>query len=209
MEDSYQTLKRRWGDAEFLRRAAILREHLAYERIRFGKIDEEKRYVISLLPQAHESYYMGHWEASIAMCGSLLEAFLTKLIADRMCDKSLRQATLEDMQRRGLQRIESIQNLALNDLIKLVSRERSLNQHELSLLHNVKELRNRTLHGRIPLFEYQAPVYVCSLSYGPNSSREIEIPESEVVDIDEPPEQITAWYCLKYSRYILHRFLDP
>ncbi len=205
-DSSYNTLKQRWGDPELLRRAAQKRDHLNYRRLSFGEIDAEKRYVISLLPQAHNAYYLGYFEACIAMCGNLLEAFLAKFIADQVQYKPLYCKLDKDRELR-LETAEQVQNLSLNELLKVAKRK--LSQSDYALLHNVKELRNRSLHGRIPRFEYspEESSYVCTLHYGSSSSREISIPEADVSEIDDPPEQITAWYCLKYSRYILHCLL--
>ncbi|WGK69059.1 hypothetical protein P0082_11335 [Candidatus Haliotispira prima] len=204
--DSYQTLKNRWGDKELLRSAAQKRDHLAYERIRFGEMDDEKHYIISLLPQAHNSYYMGHSEACIAMCGSLLEAFLAKVITGKITDKPI--PLKKGNYQIDLKSAEEVQELSLHDLIKII--QRRLQREDTTLLHNIKDLRNRTLHGHIPIFEYRPTenTYVCTLDYGNGTGREIDIRAEEVIDIDDPPQQITAWYCLKYSRHILHCLLS-
>ena len=65
------TLKERYND-EFLEEAECRRKALQYKRMHVGQINTDRmEHMIKLLYQVHQNYYLGYFEASCTLAGSM------------------------------------------------------------------------------------------------------------------------------------------
>ena len=66
------TILERYND-EFLEKAEIRRKALQYKRMHVGLINSDRmEHMIKLLYQVHQNYYLGYFEASCTLAGSML-----------------------------------------------------------------------------------------------------------------------------------------
>jgi len=79
ISNSKDKLKDRWTNNAVLQQSAIRRWHLHYQKITLGKKQGRIGNMLKLLHQLHDNYYLGHYEATCMLAGSLLEkAFMYK-----------------------------------------------------------------------------------------------------------------------------------
>jgi hypothetical protein len=201
---SFSILQQRWSDPKLLEEASKRRDHLNYEKISFGAIDDEKLYIISLLPQAHCSYYMGHYQGCVVMCGTILEAMMQKVVHEAIKKEPILLNLNRDAEQpQVIMSKNDVDELSLNLILKIFKDKHWLNLGSYNSLFDLREIRNITIHDKLPLFsrDEKKKVYFLDLERG--FYRKIEIPAESVVDISEPSEQITAWYTLKTARELL------
>ena len=78
------TLKERYND-EFLEKAEIRRKALQYKRMHVGLINSDRmEHMIKLLYQVHQNYYLGYFEASCTLAGSMFEQSLMILLEEKI-----------------------------------------------------------------------------------------------------------------------------
>jgi hypothetical protein len=207
-EKSFQTLKGRYSSEELLRQAARRRSHLNYQRISFGRLNGQKNYLRTLLPQAHAAYYLGSFHACISLCGSMLEALLQMFLR-------------EELKRDGIinfgfyyqgSRIEKVttqdelEKMSFNDMINFCKQKKILSEELFRDLCFIKDIRNRTLHERIPRFREAEGSFILTLRKGNYISR-VSLETQEVGELRENGYQITAYYCLSRMRRIFAHLL--
>jgi hypothetical protein len=208
-EKSYQTLKSRYGSEELLRQAALRRSHLNYQPIRFGPLNGQKNYLRTLLPQAHAAYYLGSFHACISLCGSMLEALLQMCLREELKQEGVITFGFyfQGSRVEKVTRAEELEKMSFNDMINFCKQKKILSEQLFRDLCFIKDIRNKTLHERIPRFREVEGSYVLVLKKGNFVSR-ISLEPGEVGELNADGYQITAYYCLSRMRRIFARLLS-
>ena len=76
--------------------------------------------------------------------------------------------------------------------------------HHHALMFAIKDIRNKTVHRRLPSFKREEGKYVLKVS----RFTTVELTEKEVEGITRDKKQITAWYCLTRTREVLRWLLE-
>jgi hypothetical protein len=207
-EKSYQTLKSRYGSEELLRQAALRRSHLNYDPIRFGRLNGQKNYLRTLLPQAHAAYYLGSFHACISLCGSMLEALLQMYLREEL----KREGSInfgfyfQGSRVEKVSHVEELEKMSFNDMINFCKQKKILPEQLFRDLCFIKDIRNKTLHERIPRFREVEGSFVLRLKKQ-NFVSEISLEREEVEELRANGYQITAYYCLSRMRRIFAHLL--
>jgi hypothetical protein len=206
--DSLETLTNRYSNPGLLKAAALRRAHLNYNRISFGRLNGQKKYLRLLLSQAHTAYYIGSFHACIALCGCLLEALLQIKIKKELKEKGKIMFYFY-FQGKKIEKIETkedIEKLTFNDMINLAKNKRFLNREQYIHLCNIKEIRNQALHEKLIPFVESKNGFSLSLH---KNIRPIHIvlEREEVADLKDDGFQITAYYCLSRMRRIFRTLI--
>jgi len=204
--DSYETLKKRYTDEEFIQSAAARRDALEYEKITFGKnLSPRKKYILMLLKDTHASFYIGNYPAVIAMCGMMLESMLnlkvkvhfsiTKFIEyTRSPSSPVQRATTE----------EEIDNLQFSDLIGVCHKYNYLSNELFQDLRNIHKIRNITIHDKMPYFKRVDENYVFDI---PGAKFPVIISRDSVKPLISDTSSLAAYYCLTRTRKIFHALI--
>jgi hypothetical protein len=202
-EKSYQTLKSRYNNEELLRQAALRRSHLNYQPIRFGRLNGQKNYLRTLLPQAHAAYYLGSFHACISLCGSMLEALLQMCLREELKQAGMINFSFyfQGSRVESVTSLEELEKMSFNDMINFCKQKKILSEQLFRDLCLIKDIRNKTLHERIPRFREAEGGFVLTLRKGNFVSR-ISLETEEVAELSGNGYQITAYYCLSRMRRI-------
>lgn len=200
MASSYEELKKRYSKEDFLKKAADRRDALNYNKISFGKLSGKKNYIRLLLPQAHECFYLGDYQACIAVCGMMLESLLhmkTKNILDVL--KELTFARYKDAPLITIQSEEELERTDFRDLINICFKYKCLKRERLMDLKNIQQIRNRTIHDKMPFFKIDNDEYYLDLG-----NREIRLNIEEVKLLRSDTASLSSYYVLTRTRMIFH-----
>lgn len=200
MASSYEELKKRYSKEDFLKKAADRRDALNYNKISFGKLSGKKNYIRLLLPQAHECFYLGDYQACIAVCGMMLESLLhmkTKNILDVL--KELTFARYKDAPLITIQSEEELERTDFRDLINICFKYKCLKRERLMDLKNIQQIRNRTIHDKMPFFKIDNDEYYLDLG-----NQEIRLNIEEVKLLRSDTASLSSYYVLTRTRMIFH-----
>lgn len=197
---SYDKLKDRWSKDDLLQKAAAHRDALEYKKISFGKLTGQKNYIRLLLPQAHESFYLGNYQSCIAVCGMMLESVLhlktkslfnifNKIEFTKFNERTVTTISIEN----------DLVRLELSNLIDVCKKYRFLSEEKIEDLLNIQKIRNLTIHDKMPFFKRKEDEYILELG-----RNEIRLKRSDVAPLIQNTASLAAYFCLTRTRMIFH-----
>jgi hypothetical protein len=217
IEQHFRTLQRRY-DEKMLRRAALRRAHLDYQRIHIGHGPGSGR-VKFLLAQMHQAYYFGFSESACILSGTLLEQGLIHRLGT-LLDKTGPLPFERGGERRWLQTRHDLLELELVDMLELAHRRGIIaDGRTLLLAHEIRWIRNMVVHEKIPVFHERDAKYlemsVTKSRRGKVRYARVLMEKAEVAGLPgvagaaaggarrSAPAEITAYFCVSRTRMIL------
>jgi len=205
--DSFETLKKRYSDEDYVKSAAARRDALDCEKITFGKnLSPQKRYILLLLKDAHASFYTGNYPAVIALCGMMLESVLSmKAQALFALVKYLEYTRRPNGQVFTVKSEEELEDLQFNDLIGVCFKYHYISNEMFQDLRNIHKIRNITVHDKMPYFKRVDDDYVLEL---PGSKFPVALARERVKPLVRDTASLSSFYCLTRTRNILHAVIE-
>lgn len=192
------TLKERYND-EFLEKAEIRRKALQYKRMHVGLINSDRmEHMIKLLYQVHQNYYLGYFEASCTLAGSMFEQSLMILLEEKINEDGFISIKKLKNGKPYYDKITNIEDLAqcnIGTLISIVGYYKMLPNNEYNLAKTLQNIRNCIVHDMLPKFSlidgyYQAEM---KINLSSNITKIIKIPESEIKNRTAGQSSIELW----------------
>lgn len=192
------TLKERYND-EFLEKAEIRRKALQYKRMHVGLINSDRmEHMIKLLYQVHQNYYLGYFEASCTLAGSMFEQSLMILLEEKINEDGFISIKKLKNGKPYYDKITNIEDLAqcnIGTLISIVGYYKMLPNNEYNLAKTLQNIRNCIVHDMLPKFylidgHYQAEIRI---NLNSNITKIIKIPEAEIKNRTVGQSSIELW----------------
>ena len=192
------TLKERYND-EFLEKAEIRRKALQYKRMHVGLINSDRmEHMIKLLYQVHQNYYLGYFEASCTLAGSMFEQSLMILLEEKINEDGFISIKKLKNGKPYYDKITNIEDLAqcnIGTLISIVGYYKMLPNNEYNLAKTLQNIRNCIVHDMLPKFylidgHYQAEIRI---NLNSNITKIIKIPEAEIKNHTAGQSSIELW----------------
>ena len=192
------TLKERYND-EFLEKAEIRRKALQYKRMHVGLINSDRmEHMIKLLYQVHQNYYLGYFEASCTLAGSMFEQSLMILLEEKINEDGFISIKKLKNGKPYYDKITNIEDLAqcnIGTLISIVGYYKMLPNNEYNLAKTLQNIRNCIVHDMLPQFylidgHYQAEIRI---NLNSNITKIIKIPEAEIKNRTVGQSSIELW----------------
>ena len=115
------TLKERYND-EFLEKAECRRKALQYKRMHVGQINTDRMaHMIKLLYQVHQNYYLGYFEASCTLAGSMFEQSLMILLEEKINEDGFISVKKSKNGKPYFEKITNVEDLAQCNIGILIS----------------------------------------------------------------------------------------
>ena len=200
-----EELKERWTNKEALRKSAIRRWQLHYQKITFGSKEGRLANILKLLTQLHNTFYLGYFESTCSLAGNLLEQSLIFKLEQKLAEKK-ELYIADDNGKSKITSKEEILNLCLQELILVCYQNDIFLEKEMAKLsHDIRKIRNYCVHDEMPLFTQNKNEYVLKSATGSHANEKLNIslPASEVKDISASIEQLTPYYCVTRVRQVL------
>lgn len=192
------TLKERYND-EFLEKAEIRRKALQYKRMHVGLINTDRMaHMIKLLYQVHQNYYLGYFEASCTLAGSMFEQSLMILLEEKINEDGFISVKKLKNGKPSYEKITNIEDLAqcnIGILISIVGYYKMLPKNEYNLAKTLQNIRNCIVHDMLPKFSlidgyYQAEM---KINLSSNITKVIKISEAEIKNRTTGQSSIELW----------------
>lgn len=192
------TLKERYND-EFLEKAEIRRKALQYKRMHVGLINSDRmEHMIKLLYQVHQNYYLGYFEASCTLAGSMFEQSLMILLEEKINEDGFISIKKLKNGKPSYEKITNVEDLAqcnIGILISIVGYYKMLPKNEYNLAKTLQNIRNCIVHDMLPKFylidgHYQAEIRI---NLNSNITKIIKIPEAEIKNRTAGQSSIELW----------------
>ena len=192
------TLKERYND-EFLEKAEIRRKALQYKRMHVGLINSDRmEHMIKLLYQVHQNYYLGYFEASCTLAGSMFEQSLMILLEEKINEDgfiSIKKLKNGKPYYDKITNIEDLVQCNIGTLISIVGYYKMLPNNEYNLAKTLQNIRNCIVHDMLPQFylidrHYQAEIRI---NLNSNITKIIKIPEAEIKNRTAGQSSIELW----------------
>lgn len=192
------TLKERYND-EFLEKAEIRRKALQYKRMHVGLINSDRmEHMIKLLYQVHQNYYLGYFEASCTLAGSMFEQSLMILLEEKINEDGFISIKKLKNGKPYYDKITNIEDLAqcnIGTLISIVGYYKMLPNNEYNLAKTLQNIRNCIVHDMLPKFylidgHYQAEIRI---NLNSNITKIIKISEAEIKNRTAGQSSIELW----------------
>ena len=205
--NSYETLKKRYTDENYIKSAALRRDSLEYDKITFGSnLSPQKRYILLLLKEAHASFYAGNYPAVIAMCGMMLESvFSIKIRAHFEITKYLEYTRKPNGPLYRVKTEDELDDLQFNDMIGVCFNYRYLSNELFQHLRNIHKIRNITIHEKMPFFKRVDDDYILELA---GSKFPVVLARESVKVLVSDTASLASYYCLTRTRHILHSVIQ-
>ena len=134
------TLKERYSD-EFLEKAECRRKALQYKRMHVGQINTDRMaHMIKLLYQVHQNYYLGYFEASCTLAGSMFEQSLMILLEEKINEDGFISVKKSKNGKPSYEKITNVEDLAqcnIGILISIVGYYKMLeNRKKIASIYN-------------------------------------------------------------------------
>ena len=162
------TLKERYNE-EFLEKAECRRKALQYKRMHVGQINTDRMaHMIKLLYQVHQNYYLGYFEASCTLAGSMFEQSLMILLEEKINEDGFISVKKSKNGKPYFEKITNVEDLAqcnIGILISIVGYYKMLPHNEYNLAKTLQNIRNCIVHDMLPKFSlidgyYQAEMKI-------------------------------------------------
>ena len=192
------TLKERYND-EFLEKAEIRRKALQYKRMHVGLINSDRmEHMIKLLYQVHQNYYLGYFEASCTLAGSMFEQSLMILLEEKINEDGFISVKKSKNGKPSYEKITNVEDLAqcnIGILISIVGYYKMLPNNEYNLAKTLQNIRNCIVHDMLPKFSlidgyYQAEM---KINLSSNITKVIKISEAEIKNRTTGQSSIELW----------------
>jgi hypothetical protein len=205
IEKHFSVLKQRYGEKN-LKKAALRRAHLNYQRIHIGDNPGSGR-VKFLLAQMHQNYYFGFSESACILAGTLLEQGLIYRLGTRI-DKRGPLSFRKNGEVRWVQTRGDLLDLELVDMLDLSRAEGILEDGKVLLLaHEIRWIRNMVVHDKIPLFTSRDARFLEMSVVKSRRTRvkyaKILLEKTEVAELTGARSELTAYFCVSRTRMIL------
>ena len=141
--------------------------------------------MIKLLYQVHQNYYLGYFEASCTLAGSMFEQSLMILLEEKINEDGFISIKKLKNGKTYYDKITNIEDLAqcnIGTLISIVGYYKMLPNNEYNLAKTLQNIRNCIVHDMLPKFylidgHYQAEIRI---NLNSNITKIIKIPEAEI-----------------------------
>ena len=192
------TLKERYNE-EFLEEAECRRKALQYKRMHVGQINTDRMaHMIKLLYQVHQNYYLGYFEASCTLAGSMFEQSLMILLEEKINEDGFISIKKLKNGKPYYDKITNIEDLAqcnIGILISIVGYYKMLPNNEYNLAKTLQNIRNCIVHDMLPKFSlidgyYQAEM---KINLSSNITKVIKISEAEIKNRTTGQSSIELW----------------
>mgnify|MGYP007002657215 FL=1 len=192
------TLKERYNE-EFLEEAECRRKALQYKRMHVGQINTDRMaHMIKLLYQVHQNYYLGYFEASCTLAGSMFEQSLMILLEEKINEDGFISVKKSKNGKPSYEKITNVEDLAqcnIGILISIVGYYKMLPNNEYNLAKTLQNIRNCIVHDMLPKFSlidgyYQAEM---KINLSSNITKIIKIPEAEIKNRTTGQSSIELW----------------
>ncbi|TXJ47453.1 hypothetical protein [Brachyspira aalborgi] len=192
------TLKERYND-EFLEKAEIRRKALQYKRMHVGQINTDRMaHMIKLLYQVHQNYYLGYFEASCTLAGSMFEQSLMILLEEKINEDGFISIKKLKNGKPYYEKITNVEDLAqcnIGILISIVGYYKMLPNNEYNLAKTLQNIRNCIVHDMLPKFSlidgyYQAEI---KINLSSNITKVVKISEAEIKNRTTGQSSIELW----------------
>ena len=192
------TLKERYSD-EFLEKAECRRKALQYKRMHVGQINTDRMaHMIKLLYQVHQNYYLGYFEASCTLAGSMFEQSLMILLEEKINEDGFISVKKSKNGKPYFEKITNVEDLAqcnIGILISIVGYYKMLPHNEYNLAKTLQNIRNCIVHDMLPKFSlidgyYQAEM---KINLSSNITKVVKISEEEIKNRTTGQSSIELW----------------
>ena len=192
------TLKERYND-EFLEKAECRRKALQYKRMHVGQINTDRMaHMIKLLYQVHQNYYLGYFEASCTLAGSMFEQSLMILLEEKINEDGFISVKKSKNGKPYFEKITNVEDLAqcnIGILISIVGYYKMLPHNEYNLAKTLQNIRNCIVHDMLPKFSlidgyYQAEM---KINLSSNITKVVKISEEEIKNRTTGQSSIELW----------------
>ena len=192
------TLKERYND-EFLEKAECRRKALQYKRMHVGQINTDRMaHMIKLLYQVHQNYYLGYFEASCTLAGSMFEQSLMILLEEKINEDGFISVKKSKNGKPYFEKITNVEDLAqcnIGILISIVGYYKMLPNNEYNLAKTLQNIRNCIVHDMLPKFSlidgyYQAEM---KINLSSNITKVVKISEEEIKNRTTGQSSIELW----------------
>ena len=192
------TLKERYSD-EFLEKAECRRKALQYKRMHVGQINTDRMaHMIKLLYQVHQNYYLGYFEASCTLAGSMFEQSLMILLEEKINEDGFISVKKSKNGKPYFEKITNVEDLAqcnIGILISIVGYYKMLPHNEYNLAKTLQNIRNCIVHDMLPKFSlidgyYQAEM---KINLSSNITKVVKISEEEIKNRTTGKSSIELW----------------
>lgn len=192
------TLKERYND-EFLEKAELRRKALQYKKMHVGLINSDRmEHMIKLLYQVHQNYYLGYFEASCTLAGSMFEQSLMILLEEKINEDgfvSIKKYKDGKPYNEKITNIEALAQCNIGVLISIIGFYKMLPNNEYNLAKTLQNIRNCIVHDMLPKFSlidgyYQAEI---KINLNSNITKNIKISEEEVKNHTTGQSSIELW----------------
>ena len=192
------TLKERYNE-EFLEEAECRRKALQYKRMHVGQINTDRMaHMIKLLYQVHQNYYLGYFEASCTLAGSMFEQSLMILLEEKINEDGFISVKKSKNGKPCYEKITNVEDLAqcnIGILISIVGYYKMLPNNEYNLAKTLQNIRNCIVHDMLPKFSlidgyYQAEM---KINLSSNITKVIKISEAEIKNRTTGQSSIELW----------------
>ena len=192
------TLKERYSD-EFLEKAECRRKALQYKRMHVGQINTDRMaHMIKLLYQVHQNYYLGYFEASCTLAGSMFEQSLMILLEEKINEDGFISVKKSKNGKPSYEKITNVEDLAqcnIGILISIVGYYKMLPHNEYNLAKTLQNIRNCIVHDMLPKFYlidgyYQAEM---KINLSSNITKVVKISEEEIKNRTTGQSSIELW----------------
>ena len=192
------TLKERYNE-EFLEEAECRRKALQYKRMHVGQINTDRMaHMIKLLYQVHQNYYLGYFEASCTLAGSMFEQSLMILLEEKINEDGFISVKKSKNGKPSYEKITNVEDLAqcnIGILISIVGYYKMLPKNEYNLAKTLQNIRNCIVHDMLPKFSlidgyYQAEM---KINLSSNITKVIKISEAEIKNRTTGQSSIELW----------------
>lgn len=192
------TLKERYNE-EFLEKAECRRKALQYKRMHVGQINTDRlEHMIKLLYQVHQNYYLGYFEASCTLAGSMFEQSLMILLEEKINEDGFISVKKSKDGKPYYEKITNVEDLAqcnIGILISIVGYYKMLPHNEYNLAKTLQNIRNCIVHDMLPKFSltngyYQAEI---KINLSSNITKVVKIPEAEIKSRTTGQSSIELW----------------
>ena len=192
------TLKERYNE-EFLEKAECRRKALQYKRMHVGQINTDRMaHMIKLLYQVHQNYYLGYFEASCTLAGSMFEQSLMILLEEKINEDGFISVKKSKNGKPYFEKITNVEDLAqcnIGILISIVGYYKMLPHNEYNLAKTLQNIRNCIVHDMLPKFSlidgyYQAEM---KINLSSNITKVVKISEEEIKNRTTGQSSIELW----------------
>lgn len=204
------TLKERYND-EFLQKAELRRHALQYKRMHVGQINGGRlEHMLKLLYQVHQNYYLGYFEASCTLAGSMFEQSLIILLEEKIKEDGFISIKKSKDGKVYYEKIENIEYLAqcnIGVLISIAAHYKMFDKNKYDLAKTLQNIRNCIVHDMLPNFSLVNEHYQAEIKINLSSSikKVITIPKKEVETHTAGQSSIELWsyFLLTRSRSLI------